>query len=138
MQSDRHVVFLHPSGGIDVDDGINLHRIGEVDFAALQVVGRAGKIGRAIRHVDAAQNRRLGHRSANAQIDTAGQLRVRILKVELRRRKNMHVQPNMAGRRTGVGRHVRRGTGSKFGEVHIGPDDEAGELNVAAQQHVVL
>ena len=104
----------------------------------LQAVGGSGKIGGAVGDVDAAENGRLGHGSADAQIDAAGQLGVGILKVELRRGKDVNIQPHVAGRRVGIRRHVRRWTGGEAGEVHIRADDEAGDLNTAAQQHVVL
>ncbi len=108
VQTDGHIVFLHPGGGIDVDDGLDHDRIGEEDFAVLQTVGGPGKVGGAIGDVDAAENGRLGDGSADAQIDAAGQLRVGILKVELRRGEDVNIQPHMAGGRGGIRRHASR------------------------------
>ena len=104
----------------------------------LQTVGGPGKVGGAIGDVDAAKNGRLGHGSADAQIDAARQLGVGVLKIELGRGEDVNIQPHVAGRRVGIRRHVGRWTGGKAGEVHIRADDEARDLHTAAKQHVVL
>ena len=76
VQTDRHIVFLHPGGGIDVDEWSIFTGLVKKISAALQIVGGSRKCGGAIGDVDTAEKSRLGHGSADAQIDAVRQLRV--------------------------------------------------------------
>ena len=85
VQAEGNVVVLDAGGGVQVDEGLNADRVGEVDVAALELVAGSGDDGAALGDGDAAQQRGRGEGAAQAQIHVAGQLGVGVLEVQLRR-----------------------------------------------------
>ena len=73
--------------------GIDPNRIREIDIASLQLILRAGKGSAAIRNLDASQHSRRCQRAPHRQVHGAGQLRVGVLEIELRRTRHPHIQP---------------------------------------------
>ncbi len=76
VQADGDVVVLHAGGGVEVDDGVDADRVGEVDVAALQLVLGAGEGGGAVGDLDAAEDGGFGDGAADGEVDGAGELGV--------------------------------------------------------------
>jgi len=79
VQAEGDVVVFDVRRGAEVDDGLDAHRIGKGDVAALQVVAGSGDQGAALGDGNAAQKRRRCQRAAEAEIHVAGQLGESIL-----------------------------------------------------------
>ncbi len=103
MNADVDVVVLHPRGGIEIDDRIDLDRVAEINLPALQLVLGAGEGGAAVGDADMAKQGGVGDRPPYAQIDVSGQLGKGILKVQLGRRRDMHIQSDVVRGRVRVG-----------------------------------
>src|ERR1039457_6821114 len=120
MEAERDVVILNAGTGTEVDQRLDADRVSKGDFAALKIVARSGDDGTALGDGDAALQCGSGKSSTQAQVHVAGQLGKGVLKVQLRRRKNAHIQAAVVGLRVGrryglhrVGRSEERRVGKE-------------------------
>jgi hypothetical protein len=85
VQAEGNVVVLDAGRGVQVDGGLNAHRVGESRCRRAATRSGFRRSGAALGNGDAAQQRGRGHGAAQAEIDVAGQLGVGVLEVQLRR-----------------------------------------------------
>ncbi len=128
MEAERDVVILDAGTGTEVDQRLDADRVSKGDFAALKVVAGSGDDGAALSDGDAALQCGSGNGPTQAQVHVAGQLGKCVLKVQLRRRKNVHIQADVVGRRVcrcdGL---PRVGLGGQGRKVQVGTDGEASD-----------
>ena len=140
VQAEGDVVVFNVRRGAEVDDGLDAHRVGEGDVAALEVVASSGDQGAALGNGNAAQERGRSQRAVEAEIHVTGQFGEGILETQLRRRDNVHVEAHVIrrsiGRRNGSDRGI--GLGGESRQVEIGTDGETRDQDVAAEEQVAL
>ena len=136
MDAEGDVVVSRTGRGVEVDVGLNAHRIGKGDFAALQIVARAGNLRTALCYRDAPEQRGRGQSAAQPQIHIARKLGIGILEVELRRTGHMDVEQHTVRWCIGRGHGVHGiGLGGECGKVKVGADDEARDDDIACEGH---
>ena len=119
MNADCDVVVFHASGDIEIDGRIDPNGITEVNSAAFKLILRAREGCAAVCDADGTQDGRLSNGAAHSQVDRSRKLRIRVLKVELWRACNVHVQANLVAERGWIRRRGNTSRARKGGEVHI-------------------
>ena len=98
VHTQSYVVILHACRCIQINGRLNADRVGKGDIAALQVIAGPGYHRASFGNGDTAQQRGGCHCAQHMQVNIAGEFRVGVLEVQLRRREHMHVKTNMVRR----------------------------------------